>query len=197
MPDNYLREEMLRTFLHEEMKRYDQGTWEHSLRVGKLCKLIALEMDFGKPEVAYITLAGLLHDVGKVFMPDLINFPRSLAVKEKYMVSHHPEIGSKFVKITWEQDLPPEVFDGIGLHHERMDGTGYPYRLSGEEIPDAARIVAAADVFDAMNNFRPYRPPLPMDEILDELTGSGYDNNVVYALLQRIKHQNWHLAPAY
>lgn len=197
MLDNYLREEMLRSFLHQEMKRCDQGTWEHSLRVGKLCKLIAMEMDMRRPETACVTLAGLLHDVGKVFMPDLINFPGKLDPKDRDMVSFHPQLGTRFIKISWANNLPPEVFEGINLHHERIDGTGYPYRVPGKKIPTIARIVAAADVYDAMSNLRPYRPPLPMMEILDELTGPGYDNNVVYALLHRIRQENWHLAPAY
>lgn len=181
-----MREQMLDNFLNVEMKKFDLGTWEHSFRVGKLCDIIASEMGFTKPEISYISLAGLLHDVGKVFMTEMVNFPGQLADKERYMISYHPLIGSRFININWS-DLPTQVFDGVGLHHERLDGTGYPYRLLGNEISYAARIVAVADVFDAMSNLRPYRPALSMYETVKELHTPGYDPDVVYALMKKLQ----------
>lgn len=181
-----MQEQMLKNFLHDEMRRCDQGTWEHSLRVGKLCEIIASEMGFQKPEVSYIALAGLLHDVGKVFMPEMVNFPGRLAARDRYMISYHPQIGTRFITINWS-DLPEQVFEGISLHHERMNGTGYPYRLRGEEISYSARIVAVADVYDAMSTLRPYRPALSIYETLKELYSPGYDPDVVFALMKRLR----------
>lgn len=189
MLDLRMQEKMLQNFLHDVMKKCDKGTWDHSLRVGKLCQLLALDLGFSKPEVSYIALAGLLHDVGKVFIPEMINYPGKLADKEKYMIAYHPQLGTRFININWS-NLPAQVFEGISLHHERLNGTGYPYNLRGDEISVPARIVAVADVFDAMSHFRPYRPALSMQEIIRELYRPGYDNNVVMALLRRIRNTN-------
>lgn len=189
MLNKNMREQLLKTFLHEEMKKCDKGTWEHSLRVGKLCEMLALEMGFEKPEVSYIALAGLLHDVGKVFMPEMVNYPGKLADKERFMISYHPQLGSRFININWS-DLPTQVFEGVSLHHERLNGTGYPYHLQGDEISDAARIVAVADVFDAMSTMRPYRPALSMYETIKELYSPGYDPDVVLALLKLLRKKD-------
>jgi putative nucleotidyltransferase with HDIG domain len=187
MLNKNMREQLLRNFLNYEMKKCDKGTWEHSLRVGKLCELLALEMGFEKPEVSYISLAGLLHDVGKVFIPEMVNYPGKLADKDRYMISYHPQLGSRFININWS-DLPDQVFEGINLHHERLNGTGYPYHLHGDELSYAARIVAVADVFDAMSTMRPYRPALSMYETFRELNNPGYDPDVVLALLRRLRN---------
>jgi len=184
-----MQEQLLRVFLQEIMRKCDSGTWEHSIRVGKLCELIALELGFKKPEVSYIALSGLLHDVGKVFMPEMVNYPGKLADKERYMICYHPQLGTRFININWS-DLPAQVFEGISLHHERLNGSGYPYSLKGEEISIPARIVAVADVFDAMSTKRPYRPPLNMPEIIKELYRPGYDPEVVLALMRILRRQS-------
>lgn len=184
-----MREQLLRNFLQDIMKKCDMGTWEHSVRVGKLCKLIAIELGFQRPELSYFTLAGLLHDVGKVFMPEMVNFPGKLADRERYMITYHPQLGTRFININWSE-LPAQVFEGVSLHHERLNGTGYPYNLKGDEISLPARVVAVADVFDAMSTERPYRPALSMKDIIKELYRPGYDPDVVLALMRRIRKEN-------
>lgn len=187
MLDKKMQEHLLKFFLQEVMQNCDKGTWEHSIRVGKLCQRIALELGFQRPEISYITLAGLLHDVGKVFMPEMINYPRRLAAQERYMINYHPQLGIRFVNINWS-NLPAQVMEGISLHHERLNGSGYPFNLKGEEISIPARIVAVADVFDAMSTRRPYREALSLQEIVRELSKpGGYDTNVVLALLKTIR----------
>jgi len=187
MLNKKLQEHSLRIFLQEIMQKCDKGTWEHSIRVGKLCEKLALELGFSRPEVSYITLAGLLHDVGKVFMPEMVNYPGKLAEREKYMISYHPQLGIRFININWS-DLPAQVIEGISLHHERLNGTGYPYNLKGDEISIPARIVAVADVFDAMSTQRPYRDALSLQEIVRELSKpGGYDPNIVLALMKTIR----------
>ena len=187
MLDKKMQEYLLRFFLQEVMQKCDHGTWEHSIRVGKLCEKLALELGFQKPEVSYITLAGLLHDVGKVFMPEMINYPRRLADQERFMINYHPQLGIRLININWSS-LPAQVIEGISFHHERLNGSGYPYNLKGEEISIPARIVAVADVFDAMSTQRPYREALSLQEIVRELSKpGGYDPNVALALMKTIR----------
>lgn len=179
-----LQQESLRNFLFGVLERCDKGTFEHSIRVGKICKKLALALDFRKTEVSCIAMAGLLHDVGKIFMPEVVNHPRRLNERERYMVSCHPQLGIRFININWA-DLPPQVNEGIVLHHERLDGSGYPNSLKADDIPMTARIVAVADVFDAMSTKRPYRAGLSRYDILKELSSPGYDQNVVFQLINQ------------
>ncbi len=184
MLNKTMQQESLRNFLLSVLERCDKGTFEHSIRVGKICEKLALELGYRKPQVSYITLAGLLHDVGKVFMTEMVNYPRTLEDKERYMISYHPQLGIRFISINWT-DLPSEVNEGIILHHERLNGSGYPNNLTAVDITMTARIVAVADVFDAMSTKRPYRAALSKYDILRELSSPGYDQNVVYQLINK------------
>ena len=179
-----IQQESLRKFLLSVLERCDKGTFEHCIRVGKICERLALELDYRKPEVSYITLAGLLHDVGKVFMPEMVNYPGKLDENERYMITYHPQLGVRFININWT-DLPVEVNDGVILHHERLNGTGYPHNLKAVDITMTARIVAVADVFDAMSTKRPYRAALSKYDILRELSDPGYDQEVVFQLINK------------
>lgn len=176
-----MQKELLRYYLQDVLEKCDKDTWDHCMRVGKLCQIITEELGFDKYDVSRITMAGLLHDVGKIFMPEMINFPGKLADKERNIVSYHPQFGIRFISIHWS-NLPVQVQEGIALHHERLDGQGYPYKLTEGEIPITARIVAVADVFDAMGTIRPYRMALSQKEIFSELHSLGYDQNIVFAL---------------
>ncbi len=176
-----MQKELLRYYLQDVLEKCDKDTWDHCMRVGKLCQIITEELGFDKYDVSRITMAGLLHDVGKIFMPEMVNFPGKLADKERNIVSYHPQFGIRFISIHWA-NLPAQVQEGIALHHERLDGQGYPYKLTENEIPITARIVAVADVFDAMGTIRPYRMALSQKEIFSELHSLGYDQNIVFAL---------------
>lgn len=178
-----MQKELIRKYLQGIFERCDKGTWEHSVRVGKISKKIAQELRMSAQDVSQITLAGLLHDVGKVFIPEMINFPGKLGDFDRNVISHHPQMGSRFINIHWV-NIPPQVLEGIILHHERLDGTGYPFKLKSNDIPLAARIVAVADVFDAMSSHRPYRPALSNKEIFKELSTSSYDQEIVYVLMK-------------
>lgn len=181
MSSYQMKKELILKFLHDTFAYNDRGTWSHSLRVGEICSGIAGELDLIGREQANITVAGFLHDVGKVYMLDLINQPGQLAKGQREIVSNHPQFGSEIISSHW-QHIPKDINMGIVLHHERLDGTGYPFNLKEEEVPMVARIVAVADVFDAMSTARPYRQPLPVQDIRKELNGSGYDQTVVQAL---------------
>jgi len=174
-------------YLHNLMAGCDKGTLEHSLRVSKLCEGIALQLELLSNEIFNVYIAGLLHDVGKIFMTDIINQPGRLKAQERELINNHPQFGTQLLSVHWD-NLPSEISEGIVLHHERLDGSGYPFNLTGHNIPLIARIVAVADVFDAMSNPRPYRPALSIQEIRLELSKSGYDQDVVQALRSYLQH---------
>lgn len=124
-------------------------------------------MGMTEREIESIRLGGLYHDLGKIAVPDkVLHKPAALDRAEYALIKRHPEAGAGIVR-------PLRAFDGPELailhHHERFDGTGYPYGLRGEEIPLAARIVAVADSFDAMTTDRPYRAALRIEEALQRL----------------------------
>lgn len=183
MDKHFLEKELLRTYLQGAMAKADRDTWEHSVRVGKICETIARELKLNRTEVSLITLAGLFHDVGKMFITEVINYPGELLAKQRDIIGYHPQLGTRFINF-YMSGLPEQIREGTFLHHERLNGRGYPFNLQGGQIPLVARIVAVADVFDAMSNKRPYRPALPRRETMYELEQPGYDQNIVLALMK-------------
>ena len=165
------------------LEKSDKATWEHSVRVSELCKVIAEGLGLNSKQINFATLAGLFHDIGKTFMTNTVNYPGKLAEREKNLVFYHPLLGERFISI-FCGTFPSQVAEGITFHHERLNGRGYPYSLCGEEIPLIPRMVAVADVFDAMNSSRPYRGALSKKDIVAELDRPGYDVKVVSALLK-------------
>lgn len=184
------QKELMRNYLHSVLLRCDRGTWEHSLRVGKICQGIAEEMELKRPEGSFVAMAGLLHDVGKVFMTDIINYPGELVAKQRDIINYHPQFGTRFLNIHWDS-LPPIIAEGIVLHHERLDGNGYPFNLDKQSIPVVARIVAVADVYDAMSQPRPYRKALTIQDIQSELRGPGYDQEIVRVLFRYLNRNQY------
>ncbi len=126
----------------------------HSLRVARYSEAIAKLLSLSTEEVAHVRKAAALHDLGKYLVPHAILIkPGPLTAEEVEMVQRHPSDGAALVADVAE----PEVVAMIRCHHERLDGSGYPAGLAGEEIPLGARIIAVADSFDAMTSTRPYR----------------------------------------
>ena len=166
------------------LKAKDPYTWGHSMRVGAYAGGIARILGVGSEQIAQIRIAGELHDVGKIGVPErLLGKNSRLTANEYRQVMEHPAIG--------EQILRPLLPDGhlilgaVRWHHARFDGQGSSENRSGDDIPLAARIVAVADAFDAMTSARPYRNPLPLDVALTELddnAGSQFDPACVLAL---------------
>jgi response regulator RpfG family c-di-GMP phosphodiesterase len=160
--------------------RYTQG---HSVRVGKYSEVIARELGWSNDEVEGITIAGYLHDIGKLIVDlSVINSPERFSAKESKEMSRHPAAGYEILAPISHPyaDIPLMA----RYHHERMDGNGYPDGLKGEQIPAGARIVTLADSFDAMTTDRPYRKKLPLEEVLEDFrvnTGSQFDPQVVSA----------------
>ena len=160
--------------------RYTQG---HSVRVGKYSEIIAREMGWPDEEVEGITIAGYLHDIGKLIVDlSVINSPDRFNAKEQKEMSRHPSAGYEILAPISHPyaDIPLMA----RYHHERMDGNGYPDGLKGDQIPVGAKIVTLADSFDAMTTDRPYRKKLPLEDVLEDFranTGTQFDPQVVCA----------------
>jgi len=160
--------------------RYTQG---HSVRVGKYSEVIAREMGWSDDEVEGITIAGYLHDIGKLIVDlSVINSPERFSAKDSKEMSRHPSAGYEILaRINHPYAEIPLM---ARYHHERIDGNGYPDGLKGDEIPAGARIVTLADSFDAMTTDRPYRKKLPLADVLEDFranTGTQFDPEVVCA----------------
>ena len=160
--------------------RYTQG---HSVRVGKYSEVIAREMGWTDNEVEGITIAGYLHDIGKLIVDlSVINSPERFSAKDSAEMSKHPAAGYEILAPISHPyaDIPLMA----RYHHERIDGMGYPDGLKGDQIPPGARIVTLADSFDAMTTDRPYRKRLPLEDVLIDFranTGTQFDPAVVCA----------------
>ncbi len=160
--------------------RYTQG---HSVRVGKYSEIIAREMGWSDDEVEGITVAGYLHDIGKLIVDlSVINSPDRFNAKESEEMSRHPTAGYEILApITHPYaDIPLMA----RYHHERIDGNGYPEGLKGDQIPPGAKIVTLADSFDAMTTDRPYRKRLPLADVFNDFranTGTQFAPEVVCA----------------
>ena len=132
-------------------------------------------------------MMGLLHDVGKIGVPDaIINKPAKLTDEEYAIIQNHPVIGAKILKNITEF---PKLITGARWHHERYDGKGYPDGISAEEIPKEARIIAVADAYDAMSSRRSYRDVLPQSQVRTEVEkgkGTQFDPELVEIMLNII-----------
>ncbi|MCR5543962.1 MAG: response regulator [Eubacterium sp.] len=150
----------------------DTYTNGHSSRVAEYSKEIARRFGYNMKEQSDIYIMGLLHDVGKIGVPDsVINKPGKLNDEEFKLIKRHPVVGSQILKEITEM---PKLSIGARWHHERFDGSGYPDGLKGEEIPEEARIIAVADAYDAMSSKRSYHNIMPQEKIRQEiLDGSG------------------------
>ena len=146
----------------------DRYTHGHSARVAMISRQIAKEANFSDKDCTQIYFAALLHDVGKIGVRDeIINKVGKLTDEEFEEIKQHPILGYHILS-TIKQS--PSLSIGAHYHHERYDGTGYPEGLSGEDIPEVARIIAVADAYDAMTSSRSYRSALPRQTMIEELT---------------------------
>jgi len=166
----------------------DSATCDHSRAVGMWCGRIAKTMGMSAEQQTFAVLAGTLHDVGKIATPtEILLKPGPLSVDEWVTMSSHAAVGGGMLeRVASLKDLSPVV----RAHHERLDGTGYPDRLGGDDIPVIARVIAVADSFHAMISKRPYRQPLPVPRALDELragSGTQWDPTIVSAMLSIVQ----------
>ncbi len=167
-----------------EMK--DPYTAGHQRRVTQLACAMAKEMGLPEEQIEGLRMAGLIHDIGKMSVPaEILSKPGRLSELEYGLIQAHAQVGYDVLNGTIE--FPWPVAQIVLQHHERMDGSGYPQGLSGEEIMLEARILGVADVIEAMASHRPYRPPRGLDKALEEMSGNRgvlYDPEVVDACLK-------------
>ena len=166
----------------------DENTSQHSQRVSEYAVMIAREMGFGEEECDRLRDTALLHDIGKIGIPDrILNKPARLTDEEYGVMKSHVTRGAGILK---DFTLVENVMDGVLYHHERYDGTGYPKGLAGEEIPIFGRIIGVADAFDAMTANRVYRNKLDFDFVVKELErckGKQFDPKVTDIMLKLIR----------
>ncbi len=173
-------------FLTLEMR--DAYTAAHQKRVSKLAYAIAIELGLPDQQVEAIRLSGLIHDLGKIAIPsEILSKPGKLTEIEFNLIKTHPRVGYEILK---EIQFPWSISNIILQHHERLDGSGYPYGMKRKDgIMIEARILAVADTFEAMATHRPYRASLGENIALEELiNGSNkiYDEDAVYACVKLI-----------
>lgn len=163
----------------------DPYTAGHQQQVTQIASIIAEKISLPPDRVEAIRISAALHDIGKISVPsEILTKPSRLTDLERELVKTHSQNAYDILKAI---DFPYPIADIILQHHERMDGSGYPQGLKGEEILLEARIVAVADVLEAMSAHRPYRPALGIEAAMEEITrhrGLLYDENVVDACLE-------------
>jgi len=169
----------------------DEYTRGHSARVATLAALVGRELGLPAEQVRVLYRAGLLHDVGKIGIPDrVLSKPGRLTEEETTLIRQHPVRGFEIVRHVRSLAL---LLPAVRWHHERLDGSGYPDGLAGDAIPLDARIMAVADVFDALTSARPYRAAMPVADalaVLEREAGIGLDPACVGAL-RRVVEARW------
>jgi putative nucleotidyltransferase with HDIG domain len=164
----------------------DPYTAGHSIRVGQLSVEIGRVLELPRRDLQFLEIGGYLHDIGKIGIRDSVLLKEaSLTDEERALIEEHPRIGLRIVQ---HVDLADEVLQVVAGHHERLDGSGYPYGLDREKLTVFARISAVSDVFDALTTDRPYRPALKVERAVsylkDEADLGRFDGSVVQALIR-------------
>ncbi len=173
----------------------DKYTSGHSRRVAEYSKMIAQALGKDEKEQQDIYLFALLHDIGKIGIPDwIINKQDKLTDEEYAEIKKHPEIGYEILKSI---SIMPNLKTGVRWHHERIDGSGYPDGLVGDAIPEYAKIISVADAYDAMTSNRSYRDSLPQDVVRSEIKkhiGTQFDEKIAEKMLEIIEaDKDFHL----
>lgn len=167
------------------VEKRDPYTAGHQQRVAALAQAIAQEMSLEKSEIETIRIAGVLHDIGKIYVPsDILNKPGRLTDMEMGIIKTHPQVSFEIIE---QMPFKTNVAEIVLQHHERLDGSGYPKGLKGKNISIGAKILGVADVVEAMSSHRPYRPAIGWQLALKEIEdkkGILYDAEVVEACLR-------------
>ena len=175
--------------LAEALDQRDSGTAKHSQTVGRLCEMMSRELGFDEDRVDRLRLAGILHDIGKIGVPDsILCKPGPLTSDEMEQMKRHPELGARMLSSSELDDVRRWIL----AHHERPDGTGYPKGLSADDIPVEAAILAVGDAYEAMTSDRVYRMAIGPEKAREELlrwSGKQFSPVVVEAFLHAIDRE--------
>lgn len=174
----------------EFLKIKDIYTYKHSLRVSNISKGIALKLKLSNKKIKLITKAGILHDIGKIYLPnDILNKTGKLKKYEMDLIKKHSELGAELLK---NLKYSNEIIKIVLYHHEKLNGTGYPDGLMSDEICLESKIVGIADVIDAMLSNRIYSEGKKIDEVISELKNNKnilYDGKIVDICIENIKKE--------
>jgi HD-GYP domain-containing protein (c-di-GMP phosphodiesterase class II) len=176
------------------MEVRDPYTAGHQARVSRISVKVAQVMALSAERVKGIQLAAMIHDIGKLAIPsEILSKPGKLSAAEFDMIKQHSSVGYSVLK---DIEFPWPIAQAVLQHHERMNGTGYPNGLKGQDILLEARILCVADVIEAMSSARPYRPAIGMDLAIAEINKNRdvlYDSQVVEACLEIFKINGFNL----
>jgi HD-GYP domain-containing protein (c-di-GMP phosphodiesterase class II) len=170
----------------------DPYTAGHERRVASIAEALAPRLGIEGERLRLLRIAATVHDLGKIVVPaELLSKPSRLSEAEFAIVRTHSAAGADLLK---PAELPDVILDAVLQHHERLDGSGYPLGLAGDEIGEFGRVLAVADVVEAMSSHRPYRPGLGIDAALEEIelgSGSRYDARVCDACLSLFREDGF------
>lgn len=153
------------------MKNFDDSTYVHSLNVGMVATVIAEWSNMPDDVINNVTIAGIVHDIGKTQIPkNILNKPSRLTADEFGVVKKHAELGYNIIR---SLDIPEDSKLAVIQHHEKCDGSGYPYGLTSNEISDVSKIITIADIYDAMTSARCYRAPICPFEVMQVFEYEG------------------------
>jgi putative nucleotidyltransferase with HDIG domain len=154
----------------DEVRRYHEGTFQHCLLVTGVAVAFGLDVGFSGGDVSRLGMAATLHDIGKARIPlPILDKPGRLDPEEEEIIRRHPAIGYDLLKGV--SGISPEILDGVRHHHEYLDGSGYPDGLAASQISDLVRLLTISDIFAALVESRPYRPPMSRQDAYQILCG--------------------------
>lgn len=169
------------------MHEYDDSTFSHSINVSLICNILAKWLRMSESDVELATICGMMHDIGKLRTPwEIISKPGKLSDEEYEIIKKHPSSGYQLLK---EQGMELSICNSALMHHERCDGSGYPLGLMGNKINKYAKLVAIADVYDAMTAARVYRGPMCPFKVIELFEEEGlqkYDPQYIMTFLENI-----------
>lgn len=171
-----------------DLKVFDEYTFYHSVNVAVLSIIIGIALNLTRPALYKLGLGALLHDIGKIFVDkDILLKREPLNAKELEEIKKHPTLGYEYLVSHF--DIPAKAYLGSLHHHERFNGSGYPLSLSGKHISQVGRIIAIADVYDALTSDRPYRKALLPSDVMEYIMGGSstmFDPDYVYAFTRKV-----------
>lgn len=180
--DNIMEDALFGRYL-DEVKSYDNYTYVHSMNVGIYASVIGKVLGLSKNDITLLGIMGILHDVGKLSIEkEILSKPGKLSNSEWLRIKMHPTLGYQLLKTI--PDIDPYILQGALLHHEKLDGTGYPLGLKQENIPYLVQVLSVADVYDALSSERSYRPKLSIFETTKILMDEAKSNKLNIAIVK-------------
>jgi putative nucleotidyltransferase with HDIG domain len=174
------------------IEKRDPYTSGHQQNVALLAGEIAKDLGWSEFQIEGIRLGATIHDIGKIYVPaEILNRPGKLSMPEFDLIKTHPEVGYEILRDT---EFPWPIREMVLQHHERIDGSGYPNGLTGDQMVDEAKVLAVADVVEAITSHRPYRPALGIEKGLEAIKkgrGTAYDPEIVDSCIRVINDQGF------